>query len=958
MDIEKNIILVKITQDGFDSSVLFNKDFKYLRAVNFRELSLLMNNYEEQIKEVIVEEVLGHEIKDYEIIADKAKELGIQLYNREEGDSGLEESFFEEPKEEETTESSEKAEEVTEGITEERKDDYEEAVKKKDTGIVINLSDYLKKSEHDDILEKSKQVLLKNFQKKEDKLISEMKDLKEKIGNLRKEKAEIEEQQLNLLDLSSKLEQDKNQALAELEDLVKEKSKFTEKENRLNAELREALLSQEELLGEKNSLSEQLKEMQGKLHEVETKSVKLMEVVQVLQKREEKAKEEYQDKVEVLEQKINDLDSAYDELQERYDSLKQEKRILEQQLNTGEKTQEAFVEEKGNCEAREELQEQKKQLDESIKALEKRKEEIEQNISKLKNTLQNAKEAALRQKMVGASGSLSETATDEEWRIAKKAEEATKELHQKMKEVEYKLRESETEQSKIETELENARRTATELDYSISAESNKAQTSYTNGLADSERKKLRDEIQQLKEKLANSKAAEKKEETQDKLVEQSKKLREELWRVQDALNKKQILVDNLMKKINTSDSSNTNYMKKIEELETEVAIQNEQLSAMKEKHERELYEARRSGESKKEASITHMKEILQLKEKQIELKKELDKRESMIEELQDEVRDSLRKRENATNEINEILDRESRLAQAYSKLKKDYEKAKVSTAVGVVANKATWKEDIEYSGKAKIFTFSGSGSRGVTQLLTSVARLTPDNSTVCMVDFNVNNPRLGAVTGKEAILSLPDIKEPMHRTSMGVLLNKGEDYFFSNIDRVIPVVGKIAKKNVTIRYFSGAYAGMNYDKMAAMDLQSILNKLGDTFDYIFIDIGSIDKSSGMSGELLKRLWKVASKNIVITLKDAEDIRNTRLMLNQLNITRMDKSLWVLNFALDSEITSAMQKLLSGVKILIMPLDQSMTPYKSNMFQSKELRSVIGEVADYCFNRKGDVANEI
>lgn len=227
-----------------------------------------------------------------------------------------------------------------------------------------------------------------------------------------------------------------------------------------------------------------------------------------------------------------------------------------------------------------------------------------------------------------------------------------------------------------------------------------------------------------------------------------------------------------------------------------------------------------------------------------------------------------------------------------------------SSGTASVADPAALIAPIDYRGAAQIITVSGSGSFGITTTAMSLAYKLMITSKVLYVDFDFVTAKADSWFKKLPILNIPGLPiNNMQATGLGILFECGYNMFASYFNQIVIPVEK--GKGGQLDYLSGLYYRPDPTKIVGSDLSSFFNLLGQHYDYIVVDRGILGASS-IVDRLQKVISDIASKNIVVTTKDAIELRNFRNLLNTIGIN-INNVQWMLNLAQDTGFDVKLRK---------------------------------------------------
>lgn len=441
--------------------------------------------------------------------------------------------------------------------------------------------------------------------------------------------------------------------------------------------------------------------------------------------------------------------------------------------------------------------------------------------------------------------------------------------------------------------------------------------------SDKEREELNNQIGILTDKIAKLKAD--KEESATKSELDSKKIQglemrvmslestinDNKYRLEEAKKEKERLEAQLSEK----SSEIEEYQEKLSEYESEIKAKNEEISKSRIAATQEANRA----DAKYNALDTTYKTIQAAMTK-------------AVRELNDT------KRKLAISESTN-----KKLEAAHSKLNNEY--LELCKSKGV-ENKPMYVSDMyircNYSGKAKIIPVFGSGSYGVTSLSVAIARCIK-GAKILLMDLDLSGGKMDVVVKKTPLISsLQDITVAHYRTSFGSFLSNGYEYFKQNKDKVIQPIGEAAARS-RVDYFSGSIVKVNTERIASANFTSLMNDLGNDYDYIIVDLGKLAGSES-SEALIKMFISISSKSLFVVLKEPATCRNAGIKLAEAAIDR-SKVMWVLNMASTTALDDVTKKSIGQSKVFILPQDMQMYNQHKPLEKSQILRTKIAELAE-------------
>lgn len=227
--------------------------------------------------------------------------------------------------------------------------------------------------------------------------------------------------------------------------------------------------------------------------------------------------------------------------------------------------------------------------------------------------------------------------------------------------------------------------------------------------------------------------------------------------------------------------------------------------------------------------------------------------------------------------------------------------------------------NINYLGKAKVYTVFGSGSYGVTTTAISLTSRLPGRT--LFIDLDLTSPKADVWFRKAPIVQgIPDVNtSDIRSTAMSLFFDRGIGYFEKYLDKMVIGIAK-TKNNATSCLF-GAYSRPVTSKIIKSDIQGLLNLVGKYFDSIVIDAGKIG-SSDVTDQLIKILVNISEKAILVTTPDKFDIRNAQQKFIDTDI-KMSNILWIVNLCTNTAIDNKTLDKMKPAKPYMIPFEQKL-----------------------------------
>lgn len=243
--------------------------------------------------------------------------------------------------------------------------------------------------------------------------------------------------------------------------------------------------------------------------------------------------------------------------------------------------------------------------------------------------------------------------------------------------------------------------------------------------------------------------------------------------------------------------------------------------------------------------------------------------------------------------------------------------------------------DCHYNGKGQIIPVFGSGSNGVTTMVVSLARRMPAGSKVLVMDLDLTNAKLdGWFKMSPNIKELQDIVDPLKRTALSALFERGVRYVIDNKTLIMRTVNSW-RKGLTVDYFSGSLVTPDARKIMSISFSDFMTYLGNTYDYIVVDLGKIG-ASDITNEFIRMFTDIAPISVIMSLNDGVESRNLNVKMSE-TVGDRSKLLWVINKAHTTKLNAYAAKIADTMgKTVIFPYDPNMTESGKNTFDLNDV----------------------
>ncbi len=251
----------------------------------------------------------------------------------------------------------------------------------------------------------------------------------------------------------------------------------------------------------------------------------------------------------------------------------------------------------------------------------------------------------------------------------------------------------------------------------------------------------------------------------------------------------------------------------------------------------------------------------------------------------------------------------------------------MSSLIGDGSGKVQGVKQIRYSGRGTIIPIFGYGSFGITTTAMSIAYKLGAQSRVLYIDFDMTSPKADAWFRQNPQLKgLPDTDQSsMQTTGLGVLINKGIQYFISNHQSII--LKSSTSKNGCIDYLSGLYLNPDVNKLITTDYSALLNFLGNIYTYIVIDFGKLGCSE-YGDQIIKTFIDAAPKSVIVATSDKIELRSFSFRLMDAKIN-MNKIAWLLNLCSTTKLDDFTKKVIGPAGYTMIPFNPGLYGKRMN-----------------------------
>lgn len=255
---------------------------------------------------------------------------------------------------------------------------------------------------------------------------------------------------------------------------------------------------------------------------------------------------------------------------------------------------------------------------------------------------------------------------------------------------------------------------------------------------------------------------------------------------------------------------------------------------------------------------------------------------------------------------------------------------------------------INYNGKNFIIPVFGSGSYGITTTAMSLAYKFAERASTLYIDFDLVSPKCDIWFKRSPLCTIPNSIDngKDYSTSLGLMFERGTRYFLDNYGHI--VFNRLKTKNGTLDYLTGVYAKFETYKYMSADFSTLLTSLGNTYQYVIIDMGRLGGSEltdSIIAGITKAVCERGNRCVAVTTSNNIEIRNLRNKITEVGID-ISSVAWLVNMARSSKIDDKALKYIRPALAGTMPFDPDLygftqTFQEENRSRNKALEQFIG-----------------
>lgn len=219
---------------------------------------------------------------------------------------------------------------------------------------------------------------------------------------------------------------------------------------------------------------------------------------------------------------------------------------------------------------------------------------------------------------------------------------------------------------------------------------------------------------------------------------------------------------------------------------------------------------------------------------------------------------------------------------------------------------------ITYGAQAQIIVVTGSGSFGITTTAMSIMQKLSSTSKVLYIDYDMISPKADmwfemSPICKNAPIDLTDTK----MTGLKFFYTEGAQRFATNATNIVLLPSKFKTRGGYVNFIGGLYYTPSTKEIVTADYSTMLNTLGNMYNYIIIDAGRFG-SSTLNDNLIKAFSQIAFKTVIVTTSSRFEVRNfkSRVVNSKIDQSRIA---WLLNMCKETKPDDNVVKILNNIK---------------------------------------------
>lgn len=210
---------------------------------------------------------------------------------------------------------------------------------------------------------------------------------------------------------------------------------------------------------------------------------------------------------------------------------------------------------------------------------------------------------------------------------------------------------------------------------------------------------------------------------------------------------------------------------------------------------------------------------------------------------------------------------------------------------------------INYNGKNFVIPVFGSGSYGTTTTAMSLAYKFAEKASTLYIDFDLVSPKCDVWFRKPPLCNIPNSYDngKDYSTSLGIFFEKGARYFLDNYGHI--VFNRLKTKYGTLDYLTGVYAKIDTYKFMAADFSTLLTSLGNTYQYVIIDMGRLGSSEltdAIIAGITRAVCERGNRCVAVTTPNNIEVRNLRKKIMEVGID-ISSIAWLVNMSKSNKI---------------------------------------------------------
>lgn len=312
--------------------------------------------------------------------------------------------------------------------------------------------------------------------------------------------------------------------------------------------------------------------------------------------------------------------------------------------------------------------------------------------------------------------------------------------------------------------------------------------------------------------------------------------------------------------------------------------------------------------------------------------------EAEIDRLNNLVMEANSKREELYKENNELQNKCDELLK---------DKAELLQSFGKYQNGLTKTESVDnftYSAQAKFIAVTGFGSCGVTLTALSIMQSIMRGKKAIYVDLDLTNPEFDQWAKTSPIIDGLNEIEELHRTGVGVFLEKG----FESFKQCNKAIRKAKINGKEYEYINGIYSRIDDSNIANGEYEKLFNYLGNMYDYIVVDCGNVGESE-IKNSMIRSIVGASTKKIYVT--NGSSPVKVKVALNKaeeagINELVREHGYTVINKCVNSGISGLVKNMIDGAYYIDLPIMLQLNGSTKTFVDERVTRDKFNSIISY------------